>query len=169
MSSTAAGSTSGASEKTTRFTVQHARRSVMVGGKCSANDVSERLRRNVVGQLARGERPWGRWDEPLSLTMLADSWGVLAGTNGQRCSTRSTGRVGDGAEAIRWYPVVAGRTFATKTSVTAVSVPRSTKSVSSTRTSVGRAHAGQTAKISVGSSENVASEHAGPSRARTGF
>ena len=50
----------------------------MVGGKCSANDVSERLRRNVVGQLARGERPWGRWDEPLGETMVADSWGVRA-------------------------------------------------------------------------------------------
>ena len=142
MSLTAAGSVSGASENTTQCAVPRARMSMMADG----NVFVEQRRRAHPPHRRRSARPrgtsTGRWgmEKPVCRTMVADSCGVHAEPNDPQCTTRSTGRVGDGAEAIRGYPVVSGRTFATKTSVTAVSVPRSTKSVSSVRTSVQTGH-----------------------------
>ena len=170
MSSTAAGSASGASEKTTQCTVQRARRSVMVGG----NVFGERHRRAPPLQRRRSARPRGTSMGQMGGATRSDDGGrqlgVRAETKGPRGTTTSTGRVGDGAEATRGYQAVAGLTFATKTSWTAVSVPWSTKSVSSTRTSVRTGHVQGGLQRSASAPPRTSRQStAGPSRARTGF
>ena len=112
----------------------------MVGG----NVFGERHRRAPPLQRRRSARPRGTSMGQMGGATRSDDGGrqlgVRAETKGPRGTTTSTGRVGDGVEATRGYQAVAGLTFATKTSGTAVSVPWSTKSVSSTRTSVRTGH-----------------------------